>query len=69
MLADADNIQPLITQAASGFERLAEVEPSMFEDISDAQLAKYDKFIQDITEIQQKENNVLAEIKVRVDAL
>lgn len=66
MLADADDIRPLITKAASGFERLVEVEPSMFEDISDEQLAKYDKFIQDLTEIEQKENDVLTEIKVRV---
>ena len=63
-LAKADDIQPIILRAASGFERLTEVEPHMFEDVSDEQLAKYDKFLMDMSELAQKQSVILQDIKV-----
>jgi programmed cell death 6-interacting protein len=64
-VAEADDIQPRILRAASGLERLAEVQPAMFEDISDEELAKYDKFLQEVGENEQKQNGLLADIQVR----
>lgn len=62
-LAKADDIRPIILRAASGFERLTEVEPHMFEDVSDEQLAKYDKFLMDMSELAQKQSVILQDIK------
>lgn len=64
-LAHADDIQPRILKAASGFQRLVEVEPAMFEEISDEELLKYDRYIQDITESEAEQSELLASIKVR----
>jgi len=65
IMSEADDIHPRILKAASGFERLAEVQPAMFEDISDEELAKYDKFLREIGENEQKQNAFLADIQVR----
>jgi hypothetical protein len=62
--AEADDIQPRIMKVASGFERWAEVQPVMFADVSDEELAKYDKFIQGIAEGEQKQNGILQDIQV-----
>jgi hypothetical protein len=51
-------------KAASGFERLTEVTPDMFEDISDEELAKFDKFLVEMDEIVRKQNEILGEIQV-----
>ncbi|TFK40326.1 BRO1-like domain-containing protein [Crucibulum laeve] len=67
LLADADDIRPRILRAASGFERLTEVQPSMFEDVSDGELAKYDKFLQELINMEQKQNVILTDIKNRND--
>ncbi|KAF8992832.1 ALIX V-shaped domain binding to HIV-domain-containing protein [Cyathus striatus] len=64
-LASADDIRSRIVKVASGFERMTEVQPSMFEDVLDEELAKYDKFVQDLSEIEQKQNVILADIKGR----
>lgn len=64
-LAKADDIQPRILKAAAGFERLVEVEPAMFEDVSDEELAKYDKFVTEIKDFEQKQVDLLTAIKVR----
>lgn len=36
----------------------------MFEDVSDEQLAKYDKFLTDMSELAQKQSVILQDIKV-----
>jgi len=51
-------------KAASGFERLTEVTPDMFEDISDGQLAKFDKFLVEMNEMVRSQNEILGEIQV-----
>lgn len=63
-LAAVDDIRPRIMKAASGFERLTEVTPDMFEDISDEELAKFDKFLVEMDEIVRKQNEILGEIQV-----
>lgn len=50
---------------AAGFARLAEVTPAMFEDVSDEELAKYDKFFVEMSEIGQRQGAIIAEIQVR----
>ncbi|KIK63137.1 hypothetical protein GYMLUDRAFT_242199 [Collybiopsis luxurians FD-317 M1] len=62
-LADADDIQSRILKAAAGFERLAETHPAMFEDVSNDELAKYDKFIQWMRNLESKQEEVLSSIK------
>ena len=63
-LAEADDIQPRIMKAATGFERWVEVQPAMFEDVSDEEIAKYDKFLQGLREGEKKQNEILEAIKV-----
>jgi len=41
----------------------------MFEDVSDEQLAKYDKFLMDMSELAQKQSVVLQDIKVWISIL
>jgi hypothetical protein len=52
--------------AASGLEKLAEVKPEMFEDVSDQELAKYDKFLEEIDRGESKQAELLATIEVRL---
>lgn len=63
-IATNDDIQPRIMKASSGFERLAEVTPAMFEDFLDEELAKYDKFLLEIDEIERKQQGIISEIEV-----
>ena len=63
-LADADDIRVRILKVSSGFERFAQVEPAMFEDVLDEELAKYDKFLREIDEVGQKQNHILSDIQV-----
>lgn len=63
-LADADDIGPRILKVAAGFERWTDVKPAIFNDVSDEELAKYDKFIQGIDEGRGKQDELLDEIKV-----
>ncbi len=62
-LADADDISPRIVKEAAGLERWAEVQPSMFEDSLDQELAKYDKFRRDIEEGGVKQTELLEKVK------
>ncbi|KAJ7931480.1 BRO1-like domain-containing protein [Mycena leptocephala] len=64
-LADADDIYPRVLSAASGLEKLAEVKPEMFEDVSDQELAKYDKFLEEINRGESKQAELLATIERR----
>jgi programmed cell death 6-interacting protein len=64
-LADADDIGPRILKVAATFEQWVDVKPAMFGDVSDEELAKYDKFISGIEEGRIKQEGILQEIKVR----
>ena len=63
-LMAADDIEPLILKASSGFEQFADIQPEMFEDVSDEQLAKFDKFLVEMSEIERKQNDILEDIQV-----
>ena len=63
-LVAADDIEPLILKASSGFEQLADIQPEMFEDVSDEQLAKFDKFLVEMSDIERKQNEILEDIQV-----
>lgn len=65
-LADADDISPRIVKEAAGLERWAEVQPSMFEDTLDQELAKYDKFRRDIEEGGVKQTELIENVKGRL---
>ncbi|KAJ3987962.1 BRO1-like domain-containing protein [Lentinula detonsa] len=76
-LSAADNITPRIVKTASGLERLAEttseaqkeqnrmpgVHPAMFEDVSNDELAKYDKFITWMKKLEGKQEQVVGSIR------
>jgi programmed cell death 6-interacting protein len=62
-LADADDISARILKEAAGLERWAEVQPSMFEEILDHELAKYDKFRRDMEESAVKQSELLENVK------
>lgn len=64
-LASADDISDRVAKVASGFERLVEVEPAVFEDVSDEELAKYDKFLAEMGDIEVRQGSIVAEIQVR----
>jgi programmed cell death 6-interacting protein len=64
-LAEADDIGPRILKVATGFARWVDVKPAMFSDLSDEELAKYDKFISGIEEGRSKQEGILQDIKVR----
>jgi len=64
-LAEADDIGPRILKVAAGFEKWIDVKPVMFDDVSDEELVKYDKFIQGIEEGRGKQDELLEEIKAR----
>ncbi|KAJ7284953.1 BRO1-like domain-containing protein [Mycena rebaudengoi] len=64
-LADADDIYPRVLSAASGLEKLAEVKPEMFEDVSDEELAKYDKFLLEVAKSEGKQAELLSTIELR----
>ncbi|KAF8485939.1 pH-response regulator [Russula ochroleuca] len=67
-LADADDISTRIVKEAAGLERWAEVQPSMFEDTLDQELAKYDKFRRDIEDSGVRQTDLLENIKARMDS-
>ncbi|KAJ7494696.1 BRO1-like domain-containing protein [Mycena galericulata] len=64
-LANADDIYSRILRAASGLEKLTEVKPEMFEDVSDQELAKYDKFLEEMARGGSKQAELLTTIKLR----
>ncbi|GLB40217.1 putative BRO1-like domain containing protein [Lyophyllum shimeji] len=64
-LAAADDIRERVLKAAAGLARLTEVEPAMFEDVSDEELAKYDRFLAEMGEIEQRQAAILLEIQRR----
>ncbi|KAF5371831.1 hypothetical protein D9615_009578 [Tricholomella constricta] len=64
-LAAANDIEERVVRAAAGFARLVEVTPAMFEDVSDEELAKFDRFLREMAEIEQRQSGILAEIQRR----
>ncbi|KAI0766745.1 ALIX V-shaped domain binding to HIV-domain-containing protein [Irpex lacteus] len=60
---DVDDITPRILKAAAAIERWVEVQPSMFEDVLDEELAKFEKFRDDIEESGEKQEVLLDSIK------
>ncbi|EJF64930.1 pH-response regulator [Dichomitus squalens LYAD-421 SS1] len=64
-LSDSDDIRPRILKAASGMEQWVNVQPAMFEDILDEELAKYDKFRRQLEEDGKKQADLLTAIKER----
>ncbi|KAF9450357.1 BRO1-domain-containing protein [Macrolepiota fuliginosa MF-IS2] len=63
-LEAVDDIQPRILKVASGFERLTELKAEMFEDILDQELAKYDRFLSEMGNLRQKQEALLADVKI-----
>ena len=64
---EVDDIRPRIVTAAGNLDCDAETTPAMFIDVSDEELAKYDRFIQGLVEGQMKQEVLLEGIKVRLD--
>ncbi|KAH6913067.1 pH-response regulator [Coprinopsis sp. MPI-PUGE-AT-0042] len=62
-LAEVDDIRPRVMRAATGFERLTSVQPAMFEDISGEELAKYDKYLQELAEMRKTQEQILQDIR------
>ncbi|KAI6038820.1 BRO1-like domain-containing protein [Pisolithus marmoratus] len=62
-LVEVDDIKPSIISAASTLNRREELTPAMFVDVSDAELAKYDRFIQGLAEGHKKQEGILEAIK------
>ncbi|KAG8213026.1 putative pH-response regulator protein [Butyriboletus roseoflavus] len=60
---EVDDVRPRIITAAEKFNRDAEITPAMFTEVSDEELAKYDKFIQGLVEGQKKQEGLLEAIK------
>lgn len=61
--AESDDIRPKVLAAAANLEHGIEMSAVMFEDVSDNELAKYDKFIQGLTEGRKKQEEILSSIK------
>jgi programmed cell death 6-interacting protein len=62
-LADADDISTRILKEAAGLEMWTEVQPSMFEETLDQELAKYDKFRRDMEEGAARQSELLENVK------
>lgn len=65
--AESDDIRPKVLVAAANLEHGIEMSAVMFEDVSDNELAKYDKFIQGLTEGRKKQEEILSSIKTTND--
>ncbi|KAG1747202.1 BRO1-like domain-containing protein [Suillus paluster] len=66
--AESDDIRSKVLTAAARLEHGTEMSAAMFEDVSDNELAKYDKFIQGLTEGRKKQVEIIASIKSTNDA-
>ena len=63
-LAESDDITQRILRAATAIEQWTEVQPAMFEDILDDELAKFDKFRVQLEEGEREQNELLDAVKV-----
>lgn len=66
--AEGDDIRPKVLAAAAHLKHGIEMSAVTFEDVSDNELAKYDKFIQGLTEGRKKQEEILSSIKSTNDA-
>ena len=65
-LADADDISNRVLEEASKFDQMTDIQPLIFEESSDQELAKYDKFLVEMRELEEKQSTILTDIKVRL---
>ena len=63
-VAAADDIRPRILKMASGFERMTPINPAMFEDTMDEELAKFDKYLVELSGTKRKHGELLNEVEV-----
>lgn len=68
-LSDADDVTPRVLQVAAGMEQWAEVRPEAFEDVLDEELAKYEKFRTMVEESEEKQEQLLSQIRVGANSL
>jgi programmed cell death 6-interacting protein len=61
---DADDITARILKAAAVIEQWVEIQPSMFEDVLEEELGKFEKFRSDILDIEEKQETLLKSIEV-----
>lgn len=64
--AEAEDITPRILKAAAAIERWVEVQPAMFDDVLDEEMAKYERYRDELDENDQKQEVLLESIKVGV---
>ncbi|KAF8638258.1 hypothetical protein AX17_002280 [Amanita inopinata Kibby_2008] len=62
-LAKADDIRDRIVNEASKFENLVDVQPLVFEDVSDEELSKYDRFLVELKTFEERQNAILVDIQ------
>ncbi|KAI0091182.1 BRO1-domain-containing protein [Irpex rosettiformis] len=62
---DTDDITPRILKVATAIERWVEVKPSMFEDVVDEEMEKFEKFKDDLEDVEVKQEMLLESIKER----
>ncbi len=63
-LAGADDITPRVLKAAAAMEQWVNVQPAMFEDILDEELAKFDKFRVQLEENDRQQAELLDAVRV-----
>ena len=63
-LSRIDDIRPRVAQYASGMEMWTKVEPSMFEDILNAEMNKYEVYKNEVLELNSTIDELLERIKV-----
>ena len=63
-LAGVDDITPRILRAAAAMEQWVTVQPAMFEDILDEELAKYHKFRVQLQDDERQQAELLDAVKV-----
>ncbi|PFH52959.1 hypothetical protein AMATHDRAFT_138650 [Amanita thiersii Skay4041] len=66
-LAEADDIRSRIVLEASKYDKLENVQPLMFEEVLDEELAKYDKFILALKGFEERQNGILIDVKNQND--
>jgi programmed cell death 6-interacting protein len=65
-LASGDDIAPRIRRMAAGLERWTQVKPEMFEEAMVEEMTKYDRFRNEITGSDSKQQDLLRSAEVRL---
>ncbi|KAJ8502383.1 hypothetical protein ONZ45_g11815 [Pleurotus djamor] len=63
--ADEEVVRNRIVTASAGFSKWADMKPAMFEDQLDEELAKYDRYITEMTETEKRQEELLNDIRTR----